>query len=44
MDFGHVYGEQWAFLADAEPHCACLAVGSEIAVYPNREVKPVNES
>jgi uncharacterized protein YqjF (DUF2071 family) len=34
MDFGHVYGEQWAFLADETPYCACLAEGSEVAVYP----------
>jgi len=34
VDFGHLYGEQWAFLADARPHCSLVAEGSEIAVYP----------
>lgn len=34
VDFGLVYGEEWAFLKEAEPHSALLAKGSEIAVYP----------
>lgn len=34
VDFGAVYGAQWAFLAEAEPCCACLAKGSCIEVYP----------
>ena len=38
MDFGLVYGKQWNFLADAEPHCSCLGVGSEIAVYPHKDL------
>ncbi len=34
LDFGAVYGAQWAFLAAAKPCCACLAKGSRIEVYP----------
>lgn len=34
FDFGHFYGEQWAFLKDEIPHNVMLAEGSEIEVYP----------
>ncbi|MEM6265283.1 MAG: DUF2071 domain-containing protein [Bacteroidota bacterium] len=34
MDFGEIYGPNWAFLGDAEPYAACLAKGSDVAVYP----------
>jgi len=33
VDFGILYGEEWAFLNDAEPVSTVLAEGSEIAVY-----------
>lgn len=36
MDFAHLYGPQWAFLAEATPHCMALAEGSSVAVYPSR--------
>lgn len=35
VDFGVLYGEQWAFLADAEPYLSLFAVGSPVAVYPS---------
>jgi hypothetical protein len=34
LDFGLLYGPQWAFLADAEPLLSILAKGSAIAVRP----------
>ncbi|MEZ4826856.1 MAG: DUF2071 domain-containing protein [Bacteroidia bacterium] len=34
VDFGVVYGKEWAFLAETVPHCALLAVGSAIEVFP----------
>ena len=34
FDFGHFYGEQWAFLKDETPHNVLLAKGSDIEVYP----------
>ena len=33
MDFGAVYGEEFAFLGQIEPHSVLLAKGSDIAVY-----------
>jgi uncharacterized protein YqjF (DUF2071 family) len=36
VDFAHLYGPQWAFLAGAEPHAMALAEGSPVAVYPSR--------
>jgi uncharacterized protein len=38
MDFARLYGPQWGFLAEAEPHCAGLAEGSAVAVYGNQKV------
>ncbi|MDX2249338.1 MAG: DUF2071 domain-containing protein [Bacteroidia bacterium] len=38
IDFGLVYGKQWAFLANTTPHCALLAVGSKIEVFPPEEI------
>lgn len=34
LDFGKVYGENWAFLANETPYCVCLAEGSAVEVYP----------
>lgn len=34
VDFGVLYGPEWAFLSEEEPYCACLAKGSRIEVYP----------
>jgi uncharacterized protein len=34
LDFGLLYGPQWEFLSEAQPHAALLAEGSEVAVYP----------
>ncbi|MFO0879694.1 MAG: DUF2071 domain-containing protein [Gemmataceae bacterium] len=34
VDFGAVYGPEWAFLGTAKPFSTVLAVGSEIAVLP----------
>ena len=34
VDFGAVYGPEWAWLGDAEPSHLSLAVGSEITVSP----------
>lgn len=33
FDFGKVYGEEWAFLTEQEPHFQMLAVGSPIKVF-----------
>ena len=38
LDFGCLYGNQWAFLADETPYCAILAEGSEVAVYPHQKI------
>lgn len=35
VDFGGLYGPQWAFLADAEPSHATLAEGSGVAITPS---------
>lgn len=40
MDFGMVYGEKWAFLANTKPHCALLAVGSHIEVFAPHLIIP----
>lgn len=34
VDFGAVYGSEWADLSQANPHSVIFARGSEIAVYP----------
>lgn len=34
VDFGALYGPQWAFLADAEPSHVTLAEGSAVAITP----------
>lgn len=34
LDFGHIYGPQWAFLNKETPFCALLAKGSAVEVYP----------
>jgi hypothetical protein len=34
VDFGLLYGEQWAFLAEQEPYLSLFAVGSAVAVFP----------
>ncbi len=38
VDFGALYGRQWAFLADAEPSHVTLAVGSAVAITPAVDV------
>ena len=35
VDFGAVYGPEWAFLKDTPPVHFAWAVGSEVAVYPH---------
>ena len=34
VDFGALYGPEWAFLADAEPSHVTLAEGSRVAITP----------
>ncbi|MEQ8770558.1 MAG: DUF2071 domain-containing protein [Phycisphaerales bacterium] len=34
IDAGALYGDEWAWLGDAEPHSVVVADGSEVAVYP----------
>ena len=34
VDFGALYGREWAFLADAEPSHVTLAAGSAVAITP----------
>ena len=36
--FGGTYGEEFAFLANQEPHSVLLAKGSEIAVYKGKTI------
>jgi uncharacterized protein YqjF (DUF2071 family) len=38
LDWGSVYGSEWAFLAEAVPYSTVLAVGSAVAVYPKGEL------
>lgn len=38
VDFGAVYGSEFAFLADERPHSVLLAKGSEIAVYKGKQI------
>lgn len=39
VDFGKTYGEEFAFLSEAEPHSILLAKGSEISVYKGQQLK-----
>jgi len=34
VDFGALYGREWAFLADAEPSHVTLAEGSRVSITP----------
>ncbi len=38
VDFATTYGEEFGFLADAEPHSVLLAKGSEISVYKGERI------
>ena len=38
MDFGLLYGEDWAFLNDAEPVHTVFAQGSDVVVYPSEKL------
>jgi hypothetical protein len=38
VDFGTVYGKDFAFLNDTEPYSVLLAKGSEIAVYKGKQI------
>ena len=38
VDFGAVYGDQWAILNDRVPYSVVFAVGSEVAVYPHTDL------
>jgi uncharacterized protein len=39
VDFGAVYGREFAFLSDQKPHSVVLAAGSEISVYKGDKLK-----
>jgi uncharacterized protein YqjF (DUF2071 family) len=39
VDFGGVYGREFAFLSDQKPHSVVLAAGSAIAVYKGEKLK-----
>jgi uncharacterized protein YqjF (DUF2071 family) len=39
LDWGQVYGPEWAFLNDQQPCSLILAAGSEVAVYPKGRVR-----
>lgn len=43
-DFGVLYGQEWRFLADETPISTLLAVGSEVAVYPQRTLADVDRA
>jgi uncharacterized protein len=36
LDWGAVYGPEWAFLDDTQPVSTVLAVGSPVCVWPTR--------
>jgi len=36
VDWGAVYGAEWAFLRDAQPASVVLAAGSTVSVWPKR--------
>ncbi len=38
VDFGRLYGEEFAFLSESEPHSILLAKGSPIAVYKGARI------
>jgi uncharacterized protein YqjF (DUF2071 family) len=38
VDFGKVYGEQFAFLNDTKPYSVLFAAGSEVSVYKGRSI------
>lgn len=38
VDFGAVYGSEWASLSQSSPHSVVFARGSEVAVYPGRRI------
>lgn len=38
VDFGAVYGSEFAFLADERPYSVLLAKGSEVAVYKGKQI------
>jgi len=38
VDFGKTYGEEFAFLSDAEPYSVLLARGSEISVFKGEKI------
>jgi len=38
VDFGKTYGDEFAFLSEAEPYSVLLARGSEIAVYKGEKI------
>jgi hypothetical protein len=40
LDFGQLYGPEWSFLSEAEPHCATIAEGSAVKVYGKVAVNP----
>ncbi len=40
VDFGALYGPQWAFLADSEPSHVTLAEGSRVAITPAVDAAP----
>ncbi|MEP6925879.1 MAG: DUF2071 domain-containing protein [Pyrinomonadaceae bacterium] len=40
VDFGKIYGEQFAFLSNAQPISILLAKGSEISVYKGAKMQP----
>jgi hypothetical protein len=39
LDWGTIYGPEWAFLADATPYSTVLAAGSAICVYPGHRLE-----
>jgi hypothetical protein len=41
LDFERVYGPEWGFLSGSQPVSVVLAAGSEVAVYPRRDVVKV---
>lgn len=42
LDFGLLYGPQWAFLNDEEPFCRVFAMGSPVKVFPKGGLEDID--
>lgn len=42
VDFGVLYGEEWAFLNDEQPFCSVFAMGSAVKVFPKGTLEDID--